>query len=602
MEIENKKIFWFWFFWTTGTIVILTLLFSFFFSFPWRPLRSLIGIILFSFLFLPSLLIALQFVFRKLRLIEKKRFIVAIILLATFFFIFYTAFAFHKHQNFYTGYDLAIFDQAVWHLSRFEVPESSIRNVPVIFGDHFDPILVFLAPFYWIFSDPRTLFVLQALILIFPVFILYLWGRKLKINKFYLLILSLFYLTSPAISSVAIFDFHEIIFAPLFLIGAFYFLTRRKWLYYFLCIILLIFTKETLGLLVGVIGLFVLFGKRLYSPKGDILNRVRYRVGLATLVLGIISFFLITGFIMPRLNYPFASYAYLEMYPGFENGVIKGAINYLKHPLQFLNLIFLTFPEKWWTLSLFLIPILIPLLFVAPAIFLFLPILAERVLSSYPYLSFVGTHYNLLFAPLMIIVFIYFLKTWNTYKFGQLLQKKISSKLKVSFPVLIITFPLVLSLVFSFRYSYILNPIEEWKSAKLPQREEFEDLLKTIPADVKTCASQIFLPHLSQRQDLYLVPRIKDAEFIVLQFCPSEQKICNNFPIRRKQVRGLYIYLKNHPAFEIKKETQNAVVFERVVPFNEDLNKELNEICALFIKNSYLEPVHLKYFLDNCYH
>ena len=76
----------------------------------------------------------------------------------------YVLLSVYKHWHFGSGFDLAIFDQAVWHLSRFEIPASSIRGFPNLFGDHFHPILLVLAPLYRIAPAAETLIVTQAVL------------------------------------------------------------------------------------------------------------------------------------------------------------------------------------------------------------------------------------------------------------------------------------------------------------------------------------------------------------------------------------------------------------------------------------------------------
>ena len=53
----------------------------------------------------------------------------------------YIAVGLFKHWHFDTNYDLGIFDQAVWHMSRFEASASSISGHSNILGDYFYPIL-----------------------------------------------------------------------------------------------------------------------------------------------------------------------------------------------------------------------------------------------------------------------------------------------------------------------------------------------------------------------------------------------------------------------------------------------------------------------------
>jgi uncharacterized membrane protein len=82
-----------------------------------------------------------------------------IVLVGWFFFIFtsYTLLVLYQHWHFYTGIDLGVFSQAVFHYSRFEAPSSSIIQCGNLLGDHFHPILIVLAPFYWLFPTAEVL-------------------------------------------------------------------------------------------------------------------------------------------------------------------------------------------------------------------------------------------------------------------------------------------------------------------------------------------------------------------------------------------------------------------------------------------------------------
>jgi uncharacterized membrane protein len=79
-----------------------------------------------------------------------------------------------KHWHFdSSAYDLGIFDQVIWRLSRFDAPTSSLKGGLNIFGDHFHPIIALLAPVYWIAPRVEALIVAQSVLLaasIVPVF------------------------------------------------------------------------------------------------------------------------------------------------------------------------------------------------------------------------------------------------------------------------------------------------------------------------------------------------------------------------------------------------------------------------------------------------
>ena len=68
-----------------------------------------------------------------------------------------------RHANYWSEFDLAVFDQGVWQLSRGRTYVSLIdRN---IFADHFSPVLFLFAPLYRIVATPVWLIVAQSLAL-----------------------------------------------------------------------------------------------------------------------------------------------------------------------------------------------------------------------------------------------------------------------------------------------------------------------------------------------------------------------------------------------------------------------------------------------------
>src|SRR5829696_6033473 len=69
---------------------------------------------------------------------------------------------FQRHDRFGTyGFDLGIYDQAIWLLSRFETPFITLRGLN-FWGTHANPILVLFVPFYWLGAGPHFLLVVQV--------------------------------------------------------------------------------------------------------------------------------------------------------------------------------------------------------------------------------------------------------------------------------------------------------------------------------------------------------------------------------------------------------------------------------------------------------
>jgi len=99
-----------------------------------------------------------------------------------------------QHVHFLThGHDLGIFAQTMWELSRLRAPATTVRHTPLpnIFGDHFDPVVLSLVPFYRIADSPMLLLVAQALLLAGVVPIGFLVARTLGVSRWPAVILSI---------------------------------------------------------------------------------------------------------------------------------------------------------------------------------------------------------------------------------------------------------------------------------------------------------------------------------------------------------------------------------------------------------------------------
>src|SRR5439155_11231432 len=66
-----------------------------------------------------------------------------------------------RHDRFGTfSFDLGIYDQGVWLLSRFKDPFVTVRGLS-LFGHHMNLILLFVAPFYRVGAGPEFLLFVQ---------------------------------------------------------------------------------------------------------------------------------------------------------------------------------------------------------------------------------------------------------------------------------------------------------------------------------------------------------------------------------------------------------------------------------------------------------
>ena len=86
----------------------------------------------------------------------------ALALLATGAAAYYAACGVLLHLSFHSfGWDLGIFDQVMWSITRGDGFHYSFRSIPYL-GDHFQPMLALLAPLVWLGMGPLPILVVQG--------------------------------------------------------------------------------------------------------------------------------------------------------------------------------------------------------------------------------------------------------------------------------------------------------------------------------------------------------------------------------------------------------------------------------------------------------
>lgn len=294
------------------------------------------------------------------------------------------------HDGATGAYDLGIFDQAVSSWAHFHLPVSSLKNstenLPAHFdllADHFHPILVLLVPTYWIWPHPATLVVDQALLLAASVLPVHAFARR-RLGPVVATGVCTLYATSIGMQSAVNFDFHEVAFAPLLIALTVERADRGKWTAATFSCLLLLFVKEDLGLLLPFVGLlFAVWGQR--------------RLGAALASIGVLSFFVLTEEVMPRLGA--GAYEYWT-YNSLGSSPVSAARTTLLHPISTLR--FATSGGRIYSLLDVFVPFG-PLPFFSPVFLLSIPLLAERYLSDRAVMWSNDFHYELTLMPVLAL-------------------------------------------------------------------------------------------------------------------------------------------------------------------------------------------------------
>lgn len=418
------------------------------------------------------------------------------LLLIIIFSVIYAFMSVQKHNSFQTfGWDLAVFDHGIWQWSQFKIPYSSFHDLPWL-ADHFNPILITVVPFYWIWADVRLLLIIQAILVCFGAIPLYYLSKKVTKNNLFSLTIVLGYLLFYSLQSFIFSDFHDFAFLPLTLGGVLVFWEYKKTYFYWLFFLLALLVKEEVGLLLAAIGVWGLF-----------YDRSRWKQSLLSIVIGTGYTFLMLIQIMPFIGGQ--SYRHSGFGQSGE-GIMDVIFKLLTNPLYLVNS-FWDSPIKVNTiLNTFWPWGFLP--FFSPAtLILVLEQFASRFLDYGK-----PIRWTLLFAyslPMATIM------AWGSiYGFNnvvKILQKMGQSKNLIT---LMVTLTLLVLIISS---DVILHsPINALLKPQFYNREKWIDdnlqVLKCIPKNVSVSAQNSLAPHLSQREKIKVFPEGIGFDYIVL--------------------------------------------------------------------------------------
>lgn len=189
------------------------------------------------------------------------------------------------------SWDLGIFTQLAKAYAHFEAPIVPIKGEGFnLLGDHFHPILVLLAPVYWIYPSGLSLLLLQCALLGLSAYPVVRYAQA-RLTRAGVLLLALSYIASWGFIGAVWSQFHEVAFAvPLIAWGLVWWL-EGHYLRGSIAISLLVFVKEDLPLTVMAFGLAILLGWR-----------AQWKHAVFHLTWGAAWFIIATQIVLPALN------------------------------------------------------------------------------------------------------------------------------------------------------------------------------------------------------------------------------------------------------------------------------------------------------------
>ena len=455
-------------------------------------------------------------------------------LMVLLFSVFFIAFVTSRQDAFLTAAeDMGNMDQAVWSIIHGQILHQTICNVVSDtncysaagisrFAIHFEPMLFPVSLLYFIWSGPKTLLVLQTLVVAsgaFPAF----WLARLRLrNELAAVAIALVYLLYPAQQQATIFEFHSVTFTASLLLFTLYFMYTRRTLWLFVFAILSMACKEEIPLVIAFFGLWSIIFQ----------HRWRTGLGLVLLAIGWVGLtFLAYRYFSPTGHPLLASrYAYLG------SGPVEIVRNILLHPKSLISQHVL---ERYHLLYLriLLAPVgYLPLL--APWILvLAVPSLAFNLFSSDPNQYLGVFHYSaeivpvLIFATIEAIVVILWGLQWflniirerKEYQQKQPGEQSVASTRRLGLLLRPITLILLIGFVLFnvVREDYPYGSLPISRGFSWPQVTTHDTMaqrfIDMIPSSASVSAQSSLVPHLSERNSIYLFPYQDDhADYIFL--------------------------------------------------------------------------------------
>lgn len=488
---------------------------------------------------------------------KNKRSVLLVALIAFLFFVAFSYAAVKRHENYLSDFDLALATNTLWNTTHSTYGGSTMNlyfsgyEGNNYLGLHFSPVLFLALPFFVLWPRPETLLIFQSLILVLGVIPLYHIAKYFRINEKITIALMLYYLCFPGLVSAVLYDYHPITFLPLFFLSFFYFYLKKKHLPFVLFLILAVLVKENVSIFVSFFGLFLLFNKK---------DR---KLGVALFVSGAVIFLILTGIIIPGLgtgSYPFQSF-YPEMSQAPEKLTsISGFFDIAKS----FVLRILSPPHKWFVVFIYLL-LAFPAIFITKfSILLFAAPLLQKVLAvNQNYWEISHFHYNVAFLPVSIItiilgyVWLRKLVDGNKYRLLPTWAPRFSA---ITSLLLVLLSFLFINLPTLYSYSFYDNPSKPY----------YDELLENLPKESNNIAYSGFakiLPHLYNKNKVYLFPLIADAKHVVL--LKDHER---SFP-------EITNYLKRGGYYRVLFKNKEGSVFERKEKVNATLKNDLLMLC-----------------------
>jgi len=428
-----------------------------------------------------------------------------------------------------SAFDLGIFDQAIYLISKGEAPISSYLGFHII-GDHASWIFYPLSLLYRLFPSVFWLFAVQSLSLAAGGPIVYLIAQSYRLSNADARLMAFIYFLYPVVINASVSDFHPEIIAIPFTLLAIYAQRRGNLLIVLLSVGVILACKQALALTcIGLGAYFVI--------------RRDYKTGSLVMVLSGLYLVAVVAVVTPM----------------FGGGVVKHNwigrfFSYLGDSKEDVMTTILFNPGVWvrHLLSIenffYLFLLFLPVLFVSnvkalPELVGAVPALLLNLLSDHPNHKGLMLHYSLPIVPFMVL----FAISSRSYGFPRVKNQLL----------------LLWAAACVFGLTKFVRIMTDHSSFE--RIGEARRVLRMIPAGAATLAPINLAPHLSHRKVIGKRLHSDGEVFMSSTFMRHYQYILINGLDSRKD-RSLQKRLKADPAFEQLYQSPEFMLFRTIKP------------------------------------
>jgi uncharacterized membrane protein len=370
-----------------------------------------------------------------------------------------------------SSYDVGLYDQGTWLLSRFEAPFVTLMGRNLL-GDHASLVMFLVVPFYWVAPGTETLLAIQSFVVAAGALPLYFLARRRLGGQVMPVVIGSTWLLNPAVNGTNLENFHPDSFLGLFLPLALFAMFERRWRLYWVAVVLCASVKEDVSLVLVPLGLLLMLrGERrrgaitavaaIGASLAGMFLLMRSLIGTPTRNGWRIPFGGVGGFLRESVTNPGNVLSYLSS---------EGRLFYLWQ-------MFVPFG---------------PVLLLAPEVAaVSLLVITGNIVSNFWYQFHIGYHYSLVAVPALAFATV----------IGTARLHRNSRPLAVT----VVALCTLVSAILWTALPGSRNEIAHWPASH-PVAVAARDIIREVPDDAPVSVFHSLAPHMAHRIHVYQFP------------------------------------------------------------------------------------------------